>query len=216
MVTVPEVVETIIRKSPFLDEALSLRILNHSAVARMIKPDVEQELMKKVRIGAVVMALNRLSRRIVKRARRQKSVFRRAPELTVRSNLVELTYANSENMSIRQKKLLDQHSGKSSYVLTFTQGINETTIVASRELREKIQVHFKDERLIDKIDNLSTVSVLLPRNTAMIPGVYSYILKALAWEGINVVEVVSTLNELMIVLEDKNIQQAFLVIKRLF
>ena len=216
MVTVPEVVEKIVRRSPFLDEALSLRILNHSAVARMIKPEVETELMKKVRHGAVVVALNRLSRRIVKRARKQKSVFRRAPELTVRSNLVELTYANSENLVLRQRRLLDQHGGKSNLVLTFTQGINETTIVASRELREKIQTHFRGEKLIDKIDNLSTVSVLLPRNTALIPGVYSYILKALAWEGINVVEVVSTLNELMIVLEDKNIQQAFSVIKRLF
>ncbi len=57
---------------------------------------------------------------------------------------------------------------------------------------------------------------MLPKGTALIPGVYSYILKALAWEGINVVEVVSTLNEFTIILEDKKIDSAFAVIKRLF
>ncbi len=47
-------------------------------------------------------------------------------------------------------------------------------------------------------------------------GIYGNILKALAWEGINVSEVVSTLKELTIVLEEKLIDAAFSIIKRLF
>jgi hypothetical protein len=50
---------------------------------------------------------------------------------------------------------------------------------------------------------------MLPPGTALIPGVYSFILKALAWEGLNVVEVVSTLNEFTIILDDKAIDAAF-------
>ncbi len=74
----------------------------------------------------------------------------------------------------------------------------------------------RDEKLLSRIDRLSSVTVLLPHGTALIPGVYSHILKPLAWEGLNVVEVVSTLNELTIVLEDRNIDLAFSIIKRLF
>lgn len=216
MITIPEVVEQIIKKSPFLDEALAMGVVNLSGLARLIKPDVEREAMKKVQDGAVIVALNRLSRKIGRKVRRQRSVFRTAPDLTVRSNLVEITYANSERLVARQKRLLDELSGKKNYFLTITQGIHETTIIASRELKEKILASFRGEKMINRIESLSSVTVLLPPRTALIPGVYSYILKALAWEGINIVEVVSTLNELTIVLEDKTIDLAFAIIKRLF
>jgi hypothetical protein len=216
MITIPEVVAKIIKKSLYLEEALALGLINLSALARFIKPDVEREAMKEVKDGAVIVALNRLSRKTVKRARRLKSVFRNAPDLTVRSNLMEVTYANAERLIVRQKKLLDQLGGKPGYFLTVTQGINETTIIASRELKEKILAIFKGERIIARIENLSSITVLLPRGTALVPGVYSYILKSLAWEGINIVEVVSTLDEFTLILEDKNIDQAFSLIKKLF
>jgi hypothetical protein len=216
MITIPEAVEGVIRASPFLDEALALGIVNLSALARLIKPDVERTTMKKVQDGAVIIALNRLRRRVASRARRQRSVFKRAPELTVRSNLMELTYANSERMFARRKTLLERHGGRTSVFLTVTQGIRETTIVAGRELREPIQAIFKGERVLDRIDDLSSVTVLLPAGTAAVPGVYHYILKALAWEGVNIVEVVSTLNEFTIVLADRDIDKAFSLIKRLF
>ena len=100
--------------------------------------------------------------------------------------------------------------------MTFTQGIHETTLIAGRELEDIVESFFKGEKLISRMGRLSSVTVLLPPGTALIPGVYSYILKALAWEGIDVIEVVSTLNELTIVLEDKTIDTAFSIIKRLF
>ena len=216
MVTIPEIVEEVVRASPFLDEALALGIVNLSALARRIKPDVERGVMKKVQDGAVIIALNRLARRVGQRARRQRSVFKRAPDLTVRSNLMELTYANSERMFARQKTLLDRHGGRPNVFLTVTQGIRETTIIAGRELRDPIEAIYKGERLIGRIGDLSSVTVLLPHGTATVPGVYHYILKTLAWEGVNIVEVVSTLNEFTIVLGDRDIGRAFSLIKHLF
>jgi hypothetical protein len=216
MVTVPEIVEKIVKKSPFLDEALALGILNNSALARLIKPEVEREAMKEIQEGAVVVALNRLSQKIRKRAGSQRKIFRSAPDLIVRSNLIEMTYANSKSLVLKQKKLLEEMSGRHNYFLTFTQGINETTIIASKELKKKVLATFREEKLASQIENLSSVTVLLPQGTSLIPGVYSYILKALAWEGINVVEVVSTLNEFTIILEDQSIDSSFSIIKRLF
>ena len=216
MITIPEVVGRLMKTSPFLDEALAQGIINLSALARMIKPDVEREVMKKVQDGAVIVALNRLSRTIRRTTKRQKHVFRSAPNLTVRSNLIEMTFLNSDNLIAKQKKLLDQVSRKQHIFITITQGIQETTIIAGRELQEKILTLFKSERMIGRIEGLSSVTVLLPQGTALIPGVYSYILKALAWEAINIVEVVSTLNEFTIILEDKNIDLSFSIIKRLF
>ena len=215
MITIPEVVENIVRKSLFLEEALSLGIVNISALARLIKRDVEKEVMKKVQEGAVVMALNRFQKKIKKKVEIQKKIFRNTPDLMVRSNLIEITYSNSELLVHKQKILLDQLSGR-QYFITFTQGINETTIIASKELEKKILKVFEEENVISRIDKLSSITVLLPEGTALVPGAYNYILKSLAWEGINIIEVVSTFNELTIILEDKHIDFSFSIIKRLF
>jgi aspartokinase len=216
MITIPEAVESIVKKSLFLEEALFRGIVNLSALARLVKPDVERELMKEAQESAITIALIRLSKKIKQRKERLLGKFKNVPDIIVRSNLVEVTYSNSSSVFVSRKKLLDQLGGKQAYFLTFTQGINETTIIASRELKDKIKSLFTEEDALSWIDDLSSITVLLPPDTAMIPGIYSYILKALSWEGINIVEVVSTLSELTIVLKDLDIDRAFSIIKRLF
>lgn len=216
MITIPEAVESIIKKSLFLDEALFRGIINLSALARLIKPEVERDVMKEAQESAITIALIRLSKKIKEKGEQLISKFKSPPDIIVRSNLVEVTYSNSSSLFLCRKKLLDQLSGKQTYFLAFTHGINETTIIASKELKEKIMDIFSDEKAVSWIEDLSSITVLLPQDTAMIPGVYSYILKALSWEGISIVEVVSTLNELTIVIEDKEIDRAFSIIKRLF
>jgi aspartokinase len=216
MITIPETVERIVRKSPFLEEGLTLGILNLSALARLIRPEIEKETMKDVQDGAIIVALNRLSRKIQKRIRRTQSAFKQAPDLIVRSNLFEMTFAVSETIPLNQKRLLEKTSRIPNSFVTFTQGIHETTLFAGHDLEATVIAFFKDEKLIMKIEGLSSVTLILPKDTTQIPGVYSHILKALAWEGINVVDVVSTLNELTIVLDDKDIDSAFSIIKRLF
>jgi hypothetical protein len=216
MITVSEVVESIVRRTPFLEEALSRGILNLSALAREIKPEIEKELMKKVREGAIVMGLKRLSSKIKKTHNKQRSFFKNHPDLMVRSNLVEITILNSETLLNKQKRLLEQIKSVQNYFLTFTQGIYETTIIVSKNLEEKLLKIFEDEKIISKFENLSSITIQLPEGSALIPGIYSFILKALAWEGINLIEVVSTFNEFTIILESKNTDRAFSILKRIF
>ena len=216
MITIPEAVAKLVRKSPLLEEAMDRGWLNLSAVARALRPAVEEEVQKKVKDGAVTIALNRLSGDRKARTRSMKRYFRAAPDLMVRSHLFEVTFANASGGPGRPKLFLEKSGGRTAPFLTVTQGINETTIIAGRELRDRVLAAFKGAARVALLDNLSSVSVLLPPGSAVIPGIYSYILKALAWDGIPVIEVVSTSNEFTIVLEDKNIDTAFSLIKRLF
>jgi hypothetical protein len=57
MITVPEVVQDIIQKTPFLEEGLQKNIINLSSLARYIKPEVEERTFKEVGESAIVMAL---------------------------------------------------------------------------------------------------------------------------------------------------------------
>ena len=61
MKTIQEAVESTIRKTTFLEEALNERLINVSSLARVILPEVSILLNKQVKVGAVMMAINRLS-----------------------------------------------------------------------------------------------------------------------------------------------------------
>ena len=62
---------------------------------------------------------------------------------------------------------------------------------------------------------LSAITIILPKEAVFVPGVYYSVLKALAWEGINFVEVVSSYTELTIILQNSNVDRAFSVLKNL-
>ena len=64
MTSIPNIVEEIIKKKPFLEDALVNGLVNLSALARHLKPEIEKHIDKPVNDSAIIMALNRLIPRI--------------------------------------------------------------------------------------------------------------------------------------------------------
>jgi aspartokinase len=74
---------------------------------------------------------------------------------------------------------------------------------------------FKTEKCTGVTDNLASITIKLPTENIEISGIYYYILKRIAWEGININEVISTTNEFTIVVRDKDIDRAFSILMSL-
>lgn len=215
MITIPEVVRKIIGKTPFLEESLNEGIINLSALARIIRPEIETELYKKVKNGAIIMALKRLSNQLSNKIDIAK-VFKNSPDIIVRSNLIEFTLINSQSLITKHQKLLEAINSQKEYFGTITEGVFETTIIASTELKTSIEKIYQDEKVIFRFNNLSSITIRLSEENINTPGVYYFILKPLAWEGINIIEVVSTSHEITLILEAKNVDRAFTILKNLF
>jgi len=213
MITIPEVVESIIKQSPLLSEGLSQGLINTSALARKIKKEVENRSRKLVTEGAIIMAIQRLSSQLASSAPSFAS-FQNTPDMIVRSNLFEYTVKNSPTLIAKQKILLDEISHENKYFVTITNGVFETTIIASSALRERIKEIFKKEEKFGEIPALSSITIRLTPEIVNTPGSYVQILKFLAWEGINIIEVVSTYLELTIILSEQDIDRAFSILKK--
>ena len=56
MLTIPNAVEEVIKKKPFLEGALVEGLVNLSALARQLKPEIEKKVGKEVNDSAVIMA----------------------------------------------------------------------------------------------------------------------------------------------------------------
>jgi hypothetical protein len=215
MLTIPEASEKIIDRSRHLSEGISKGIINLSALARYIQPELEQMLGKKVSYPAVIMALNRLSSQI-KPKYVQSNIFKTPPDMIVRSNLVEITVAHSEKLIDKYPSLLKLSDTKDKYFFTITQGVFETTIVASKDLCNIIKEVLKDEIIIAEFTSLSSITVRLPKEAILTPGIFYFFLKSLAWEGVNIIEIISAYLEFTLVLSEKETNRAFTIMQSLF
>lgn len=215
MLTVPEATKRIIERSRYLTEAMSKDLINYSSLARYIKPELEKVLLKTVSEASIIMAIKRIAEDL-KPKFVPLTVFQSVPEMIVRSNLVDMTIANSPTLAKKISKIIDLHHENQKYFFTLTEGLSETTVIASRDAQDIIIENIKGENILVEFTNLSAITIRMPKDISYSPGVVYFFLKSLAWEGINLIEVVSTYVELTLVMEDKDVNSAFGILKGLF
>jgi len=216
MKTISSVVEEYIKAKPFLLSALSQGIINLTSLSRNIKPEVENTLGKDVRNGAIVMALKRLSGELEFRAtHRIVKTLKDIGEITVRSSLNDYTYKVSDTLLSKQAQLISKIYSNKSAFYTSSRGVGESNIVVSNSLSDLVEEVFKGEQLIEKQENLSSITVKLPKENVSIPGIYYFIFQRLSWEGVNIYEVISTSYEFTILVSEDQVDKAFGVIKNL-
>ncbi|MFY8187819.1 MAG: aspartate kinase [Flavobacterium sp.] len=216
MKTIASVVEQYIKSKPFLLSGLSQNIINLTSLSRMMMPEIEQELGKEVKQGAIVMALKRISEELDFRINhRILKVMKNIGEITLRSSLVDYTYVISETLLSKQLELMSKIGGLNDVFYTSSRGVNETNIVVSESVAHFVDEGFEGEKLIQKTGNLASITVKLPKENTTVPGIYYYIFQKLAWEGVILNEVISTTNEFTIIVEEAQVDAAFRVIKNL-
>ena len=217
MKTIASAVEHYIKSKPFLQTALSEGIINLTSLARIIRKDIQAETtQREVRNGAIVMALKRLSVDMEFRAtHRIVKVLKNIGDIIVRSNLTDYTFLTSETFMNAQAQLLNKIKNNRDIFYATTRGVNEANIIVSNSMESIVENIFKKERILHKFTDLGAISVKLPEENVSVSGIYYFIFQRLAWEGVNMNEVISTANEFTIVIPENHIDIAFKVIKDL-
>ena len=213
MKTIQEAVESTIRKTPFIEEALNEKLINVSSLARVILPEVSKLLKKEIKIGAVMMAINRLSPASELRIRKNiKKLAINLGDFIVRSDLCDFTFKNTPSLLKEIAKILSKSADSNDYFLTVSQGIFETNIVTSRNLQQYVEDIFKKETLIHSVLDLASITIKLPKENLDQSGVYYFILKQLAWANIPLQEVISTTHEMTIVVKEQDVNETFAIL----
>ena len=215
MKTVSNCVEDILITQPYLEEALSRKIINFSALAIELVEPISKMLKKDVKPGAIMMALRRYNPPVtLGNSIKMKRVIQNLGDITVRSNLTDFTVKNSTTLIENHAKILDHINKDDKLFYTFTRGIHESNIIVSSSLNNFIKNHLKNEAFLAVQEDLSAISINLPQDNSKIAGLYYHFFKRLAWEGIVLYEVLSTTNEFTILVEDEFVDKAFTAIKR--
>lgn len=161
------------------------------------------------------MALNRLIPHLENaECQFNKSMLSMLGDIIVRSNLTDFTFRNSQTLFDANTKLMEELKGNSTFY-TMVRGVFESTLVVGSDFVEIVEKHFEGEECTFRNDDLSAITLKLPASNVQAVGFYYQIMKFIAWEGINVKEVISTTNEFTIVVSDEDVDRAFALLKNL-
>ncbi len=208
-----QIVEDEINKSPFISEALDAGIVNTSALARLISEKVNKRIGEPTSEAAIGMAIKRLPLSLGQKIDKSISSFmNQLGDVTVRSNLIDFSFRNSDTLLQCQSRLLQLLHEDKSYFYSSCKGVHDTTLICSEALSDEVKKIFDKEAMLMTKQGLSAVSIKLPPANIETYGIYYTILKRLAWKGINIVEMISTSHEISLIIDDKDVQEVFGII----
>ena len=211
MKTITSCVETLIKHQPFIEDALTRNIINFSALAEDFKPQIEQELGKTVNSGSIVMAL----RRYFPQRRLNAKMVRELGDIVVRSGITDFTFLNSVTILDSQLQLLEQVKNIPKAYFTYSSNFHESNILVSNDLTQIVEECFTKETCITIKKDLASISIALPENNSKTVGLYFYIFKLLAYDGIPIFEAISTSNYFTLFLEKEYVNQAFALVNEM-
>ncbi len=213
MKTIQETVEAIIKRTPFIEEAMQDKLINVSSLARLIQPEVEKMLGKSVKTGAIMMSINRMSpMHLLKIRKNIRAMSLQLGDFIVRSDLFDYTFKNSNTLHKNISMIFAKLGSNRESFFTVSQGIFETNIVISSNLKKEIDTIFREEECINSMDKLATITIKLPKINLEQSGIYYFILKQLAWANIPVQEVISTTHEITLVVKEEDINRTFSIL----
>jgi aspartokinase len=214
MKSISDAIKQIVMQRPFLEDGLAEGIINYSALSRTLKKEIEPLVQKECSDIAMVVAIKRLADDLEKNKKERKKWRNFVGDITLRSQITEFTFLQSESIIPRFSQLLKIIHKFPDQFLTCTSGMMELTILISSALNSQVEKTFAREKLISRYDGLSAIVMRISADITRTPGVYYLILKQLAWENVNIIEVVSTFREFTVILESRDIDRGFSILKK--
>lgn len=213
MLKISDSVRVIVQESETAFTALANGYLNLSAFAKSIRQDVEAATKKPVKTGSIVAALSRLAATLQKQP--PLLPYIRIENLSVKSGLIEITFIKTKENRDRMHLLNRDPLFASADFFTATQGMHEISLVAPRELRDRVRACFRGQKPKLILDHLAALTVRFGEEYISVPNVTYALVRHFAMKRINIVEIVSTFTELTFILAKDDLDKSFSMMHRL-
>ena len=214
MVTISHLAEKLISEKPFLQDALYRGIINYRALADDLVPKIEKELGKDVKATTVMMALRRYKDKLEKNYIKDIE-FGSGCDLNLQSDIVEISIKRSSTIFTTVPKMFDIVNFKEGGILNFTNGNYDVSLITNQRYKNDLLEILENEKIIDINEDVVALSFKYSKNFRETPGTLHHMIRTLAWENINIIELIETMTETIFILDPDDSLRAFKVLKGL-
>jgi len=211
MVTISHVVQDVLKRQVLIQEAINHGIVSYNKLAENLKPQIEQELGKTVKHSAIVMALRRSSGKFQKTAAQPS--FSYSIE-TIKTDISYVVLEESLTLLSKMEKLYSLIDFKKGGILNIIQGNYEVAIIINQKYKEKVLDVLYDEKVLDSVDDLVSISLTYSKNFLFTPGILYDVSRFLAWENINAIDIILTKTELSLLINKKDLMRCYKTLGR--
>ncbi|MBI5347192.1 MAG: hypothetical protein HZB66_01135 [Candidatus Aenigmarchaeota archaeon] len=210
MVTVSHLVKKYVEGMPFIHECMGKKILNYASVAELLKPGIEKEMEKKIKTSAIMMALRRYAEDI-ERKYESGNIMKilSKSEISIRSSLCDITVFKSGMLFGKLKNIYNIVDYDKGDILNIVHGNFTVTIIVNEAHRKKILDTLENDKVYHVERDLAQVSLKFPSEYLYTSGVLHQLTKELAWNNVNLIEIVSSLTELNFIVKNKDTVKAY-------
>lgn len=213
LVTISHIVQKIVDQKIYVQESMNNSIISYALLAKQLKPEVEDLFEKKVKTHAIEMALRRYAERLKKDRKEIKFDF--SSDIIMKTQLCDISVSRSPTLIEQLKRLYDIVTFEKGDILNIIQGSTELSIVTNERYKTKFLEMLKREKILNIEEKLISLTMTFSKNFLYTPGVIFSIIRHVAWENINIFEIVSTNTELTIILHKKDAMRAYKALEKL-
>jgi len=214
MVTVSHVVSKLVNERIYLHEAMSKRIASYGSVAKQLKPEIEKELGGEVEHTAIVTALRRYADRI--QARSNGLTFNtKFSEVNLKTNIMDINVLKTQELFDKLKRFYDLINFERGDILHVIYGRSHVAIITNERYKEKMLNLLQNLKIKKLEEDLVALSFIVGKERIDKPGVLFKITRSLAWENINIIEIISVNLEVTFIIEKKDAVKGYNALERL-
>ena len=213
MVTISHIVQKLVDNNVFIQEAMSRKIISYGGLADHLKPDIEKELGKEAKHHAIVMALRRYTEKLEEK--HKKISFDYSSEIILKTDMCDIAVLRSPTLLNKLKKIYEIVNFEKGDILNMIHGRYEVSIVTNERYREKTIGLLKDETVLNVEKNLVSLTLTYSKDFLSTPGVIYNVVRNIAWDNINIYEIVSTNTELTVIIHKKDAVRGYEALEKL-
>lgn len=213
MIKIIDTVLDLISADELALEAMRAGLLNYSAFADKILPQVENLTKKPVQKGTIVVAISR----IAKYANKVISPLKpnvKLTDLSIKSSLCALTFEKTLDIQ-RKIAVLTPFQLTTADLFTITEGPTEVTLIISEKAKQRIVKEFATKPKAE-IDDLVAITVQYPEKLSNTPNLHFVLLSSLASKRIQIIEIVSTFSETSFIVKRESMEEAIKALNTYF
>ena len=205
--SVPEVVREIITRNRSIYDCMKMDLINYTALAVKIQPEIERILGNSVNINTVVVAIKRYSDSFeIKEEVKEESVLKNA-RLALTDGIMDIKFSIKDSNEIDPMTILDKFSKVTNNFEFFR--VSDSFRFLAEDMKEIRQIF---SNISNKEDMFSTglakirISIPTSQNQS---DVVSYVAEVLHANGIELVNAFFSQDSIVIILNEKNSSRAY-------
>ncbi len=210
-------VKEIINRSPFISEMLIQEVISYSNLALFIKPKVEALYGSEVSSAAIVMAIRRYTLDLKKLNHLEKNNRGIDYEIQMKTNIYDVNIKRSASFIDNISSLYSLIRIENGDFINISIGEYEIVVTISDKYKTNLDTLLEGEKVINREEDMVALTISFKGNNFLeTPGITYLATRKLAWENINIYEIVSTLNVLTFIIKKKDSIQAYGVLQAFF